>query len=118
MRPLGIHHVNITVGEMEAARTFYVDHLGMTERADRPVFEFDGAWLDLGGQQVHLVLNASLTTTTSQDHFAIAVGDIDGCIAELRSFGHRVSDAMGVNAARQAFLRDPWGNLIELQQPG
>jgi glyoxylase I family protein len=118
MRPLGIHHVNITVGEMVAARTFYVDHLGMTERTDRPDFGFDGAWLDLGGQQVHLVLNPSLTTTASQDHFAIAVDDIDACIAELRGHGYRVGDAKGVATSRQTFLRDPWGNLVELQQPG
>ncbi len=34
---------------------FYVGILGLTERADRPDFSFDGAWLDAGSQQVHLI---------------------------------------------------------------
>ena len=116
MRPLGIHHVNITVADMVAARTFYVDQLGMTERTDRPDFSFDGAWLDLGSQQVHLVVGTP--PDRNNDHFAIQVADIDAAIAELRERGLKVSDAMGVGTARQCFLRDPFGNFLELQQPG
>ena len=116
MTPLGIHHVNITVTDMVVARKFYVDELGMKERTDRPTFAFDGAWLDLGAQQVHLVVGDQ--PAKSNDHFAIQVADIDAAVHELRGYGHKVSEPMGVNVSRQCFLRDPFGNFLELQQPG
>lgn len=116
MKPLGIHHVNVTVGELESARAFYVGALGMTERTDRPNFAFEGAWLDLGGQQVHLVVGTPSAETG--DHFAIAVEDLTSAVSELREAGVKVGEPRDVGRGRQAFLRDPWGNLIELQQPG
>ena len=42
MTPLGVHHVSINVDDVEAARRFYVDILGLTERTDRPAFCFQG----------------------------------------------------------------------------
>ena len=39
-------------------------------------------------------------------------------IDELRSRGVGVSDPIPVGSARQAFVNDPDGNLIELHQPG
>ncbi len=116
MKPLGIHHVNITVGELAPALAFYVGALGMIERADRPDFAFGGAWLDVGGQQVHLVVGTPPVETG--DHFAIAVDDVLTAVGELRARGFRVSEPRPVGSGHQAFLRDPWGNLVELQQPG
>jgi glyoxylase I family protein len=116
MRPLGIHHVNITVGDMVTARRFYLDELGGIERTDRPDFGFDGAWIDVGPQQIHLIVGEPAKNTNG-DHFAIAVEDLAAAIEEMRGYGHKVSDAIPVGRAQQAFLRDPWGNRIELQQP-
>ena len=116
MTPLGIHHVNITVSELPAALAFYVDLLGMVERNDRPDFGFEGAWLNIGQQQVHLVVGTPPAQTS--DHFALAVADVNAVVTELRDAGLEVSAPRGVGKGQQAFLRDPWGNLIELQQPG
>ena len=55
MRPLAVHHVSINVDDVEAALAFYTDLLGLSLRTDRPDFGFGGAWLDAGGQQVHLI---------------------------------------------------------------
>jgi glyoxylase I family protein len=115
VKPIGIHHVNVTVGDLAAARVFYVEQLGLVERTDRPVFRFDGAWLDVGAQQVHLVVGERGENT--YDHFALQVTDIDAAVDELRTHGHEVSAPMATVTGRQAFLRDPWGNFIELQQP-
>jgi glyoxylase I family protein len=116
MEPLGIHHVNITVGELDAGLAFYVGVLGMTQRSDRPTFSVEGAWLDVGLQQVHLVVGTPAAKTS--DHFAIAVADVAATVAELRDAGIEVSTPRGVADGQQAFLRDPWGNFLELQQPG
>jgi glyoxylase I family protein len=116
MQPAGLHHVSINVRDVSAARAFYVDVLGLTERADRPDFNFDGAWLDAGSQQVHLI-QAEVPPDRGQ-HFALAVTDLDGAVAELRGRGLRVTDPVPVGTGRQSFLYDPAGNRIELQEPG
>jgi glyoxylase I family protein len=116
MRPAGLHHVSINVNDVAAARDFYTRVLGLTERTDRPGFGFGGAWLDAGGQQVHLI-EADVPPSLGQ-HFALAVTDLDAAVAELRGRGIRVTDPVPVGLGRQAFLEDPAGNRIELQQPG
>jgi len=98
MRPDGLHHVSINVSDVGAARDFYTRVLGLTERSDRPDFSFDGAWLDVGGQQVHLI-EAEVPPELGQ-HFALAV-----------------TDPVPVGPGRQAFVTDPSGNRVELQQP-
>ena len=99
MRPAGLHHVSINVSDVPAARDFYVDVLGLTERTDRPNFGFGGAWLDAGRQQIHLI-EADVPPSMGQ-HFALAV-----------------TDPVPVGTGRQSFLDDPAGNRIELQEPG
>jgi glyoxylase I family protein len=115
MRPDGLHHVSINVSDVDAARDFYTRVLGLTERADRPDFGFGGAWLDAGGQQVHLI-EADVPPPLGQ-HFALAVSDLDAVVAELRGKGLEVTDPVPVGPGRQAFVDDPCGNRVELQQP-
>jgi catechol 2,3-dioxygenase-like lactoylglutathione lyase family enzyme len=113
MTVLGIHHVNITVGDLGQALEFYLGRLGLAQRADRPDFSFGGAWIDVGAQQIHLVVDPARTIGS-----AMAVADVDALVADLRSHGHQVSEPKPTGAgSRQCFLRDPWGNLLELQQP-
>jgi catechol 2,3-dioxygenase-like lactoylglutathione lyase family enzyme len=116
MRPLAVHHVSINVVDVEAAVHFYVDQLGLAAREDRPAFPFGGAWLDAGGQQVHLI-EADPPAGAGQ-HFAVLVDDIDAAVAELRGLGLEVSDPKPVATSRQAFLHDPSGNLVELHEAG
>lgn len=116
MRPLGVHHVSINVEDVDAALEFYVGVLGLDVREDRPDFGFPGAWLDAGGQQVHLI-GAPVPPPKGQ-HFAIRVDDLHLVIAELRARGVTVSDAVPVGRSLQAFLNDPSGNQIELHQVG
>ncbi|HUZ39597.1 MAG TPA: VOC family protein [Streptosporangiaceae bacterium] len=115
MRPAGLHHVSINVSDVAAARDFYIRVLGLTERADRPDFSFDGAWLDAGGQQVHLI-EAEVPAPLGQ-HFALAVTDLDAAVTELRALGAAVTDPVPVGPGRQAFVTDPAGNRVELQEP-
>ncbi len=116
MRPDGLHHVSLNVRDVPAALDFYTRVLGLTERTDRPDFSFGGAWLDAGGQQIHLI-EADAPPRLGQ-HFALAVTDLDGAVAELRSLGVPVTDPVKVGTGRQSFLDDPAGNRVELQEPG
>ena len=115
MQPLGVHHVSINVSDVPAAIDFYTTVLGLTVRTDRPNFPFGGAWLDLGGQQVHLI-DAEVPPARGQ-HFAIHVADLDQVVTDIRSQGVEIADPKGVGTGRQTFVHDPSGNLVELHQP-
>lgn len=115
MKPLAVHHVSINVDDVDAALSFYTDVLGLQQRDDRPDFGFGGAWLNAGGQQVHLI-HAPVPANQGQ-HFALAVDDLGAVVDELRGRGLTVSDPVKVGAGLQAFINDPDGNTVELQQP-
>ena len=116
MRAAGVHHVSVNVSDVDTAKAFYVDVLGLTERTDRPDFGFGGAWLDVGDQQIHLI--EGQVPDAKGQHLALAVEDLDAVVAELRERGVKVSRAVTVGTGRQSFLHDPCGNMIELNQPG
>jgi catechol 2,3-dioxygenase-like lactoylglutathione lyase family enzyme len=114
VKPDAVHHVSINVRDVPAAEQFYTERLGLVRRRDRPDFGFAGAWLDAGGQQVHLI-EGEPPAAVGQ-HFALQVADLDAAISDLRDAGVEVSDGIAVGTGRQAFLSDPSGNGIELHQ--
>ncbi|HVA75409.1 MAG TPA: VOC family protein [Acidimicrobiales bacterium] len=116
MQPLGVHHVSINVEDVDKALMFYTEVLGLTVRDDRPDFGFPGAWLDAGGQQVHLI--GAPAPPAKGQHFAVRVDDLPAVVEELRGRGVQISDAMAVGRSLQAFLSDPSGNQVELHQIG
>jgi catechol 2,3-dioxygenase-like lactoylglutathione lyase family enzyme len=116
MKPSGIHHVAICVEDAEAAKTFYCDVLGFTPVSTRPAEFGPGSWLDAGGQQVHLMEVAD--AVRNPGHFALRVDDLDAAVADISATGTRVDKiAHMAGAGQQAFLHDPSGNVIELNQP-
>lgn len=115
MQALGVHHVAVVVDDLDAALEFY-GKLGARE-LDRPDFGFPGAWLQLGAQQVHLGVSTDPVPNLFQ-HFALQVADLDACVADLQANGVKVDTIPHMpGAGRQAFLHDPSGNMIELNQP-
>ena len=113
--PTGLHHVSINVPDVPAGIAFYSDLLGLEQDHRRPAFGFGGAWLDAGDQQVHLIEGA--TPPNMGQHFALLYEDLDAVIDALRARGLEVGDPMPSGPDhRQAFVTDPWGNVIELHQ--
>lgn len=116
MHPLGIHHVAVNVTDAPRSIAFYTEVLGGRLRDDRPDFGIPGAWIDLGAQQVHLI-ELPLPTEAGQ-HFAVLVDDLGSAVAELRSRGLEIDDAVQVGPDLQTFVSDPDGNVVELHQVG
>jgi catechol 2,3-dioxygenase-like lactoylglutathione lyase family enzyme len=116
VQALAVHHVSINVDDVDAALAFYVDALGFTVRTDRPDFGFAGAWLDVGGQQVHLI--AGDVPERLGQHYAVQVADLDAAVAALRARDIRISDPSEVGTGLQSFTRDPSGNMVELHEAG
>jgi catechol 2,3-dioxygenase-like lactoylglutathione lyase family enzyme len=115
MKPSGIHHVAICVRDEDEALAFYRDALGCAV-LPRPDFGFGGYWLDAGGQQVHLMHSEQVPA--GGQHFAIRVDDLDAAVADLRARGVAVDTIPHLaGAGHQAFLHDPSGNMVELNQP-
>ena len=116
MNVAGLHHIAINVTDLDEATAFYAGQLGF-EVLDRPDFDFPGAWLQAGAHQIHLMVTDGATFDRRQ-HFALQVDDLDAAVAAVRKAGVKVTDPIPVpGAGRQAFLRDPSGNRIELNQP-
>ena len=114
MRSLGIHHVNIGVSDLEQARSFYGDVMGFRE-ISRPDFPGSpGAWLQIDdSHQLHLSAIEGHVPPERQ-HFAVVVADLDAAIHEIEDRNVAVSRS---DSGRQAVLRDPSGNLIEIRAP-
>jgi glyoxylase I family protein len=112
-----VHHVALDVDDLDAALRFYVDGMGFTELR-RPDFGFPGAWLDMGSHQLHLVEVTGPLPANGGRHFALRVEDLDDAVTSLRAKDIKVDPIPAIpGAGRQAFLVDPSGNLIELNQP-
>lgn len=112
---VGVQHVSVNVDDLDVALTFYVEALGLTP-AERPDLGFPGAWLQgPNGVQVHLLEREG--GGSDANHFALEVRDLDAAVASLRGRGLDVNDPFDVGAGRQVFLRDPSGNVVELNQP-
>ncbi len=113
-----VQHAALDVDDLAAAIAFYTESLGFSV-APRPESLGDnGVWLSVpGGAQVHLVETPSFEPPATGQHIAFEVSDVDSCVADLRAAGADVTDSFDVGAGRQAFVRDPAGNLLELNQP-
>lgn len=114
----GFNHFNIMTGDLDRARRFYRDVLGMTD-GTRPPFGRPGAWMYIGEQAVlHISTGRAAKTKQSDafDHIAFTAHDVEGTCAHLRKHGivfeeYPVPDRRLV----QIFFRDPDGVEIELQ---
>ncbi len=110
-----VHHISINVADTEKARAFYVDTLKF-KQIDRPEMGFNGAWLQIGDQQLHLLEVADHDAPQGQ-HFAFGVSDIHAQRDYLVSKGVTISEPKELGGVcLQCFFKDPSGNLLELNQ--
>ena len=116
-----LHHVAVCVTDMQRARRFYGEVLGLTEIA-RPDFPFDGAWYDIGGRQIHLIVHPPTLTmrrTSRIDardgHLALRVSDYGRTVEQLRAAGVELLERPdNPTPWAQIYVTDPDGNIIEL----
>ena len=106
----------VTVTDTDEALRFYVGVLGLRQRTDRPDFGIGGAWLDVGGQQLHLIQGTP--PESKGQHVALWFADLDAVVGELRDKGFEVRDPSVVGSDRATFVTDPSGNAVELHEVG
>jgi catechol 2,3-dioxygenase-like lactoylglutathione lyase family enzyme len=118
---LRINHVSINALDLEESVDFYVDLLG-AEPIATPNFGLPVQWLALGRTQLHLFERD--LKPTSHHHLGITVDDLEPVyrVAERReafddvAFHNRLVELPG--DVVQLYLRDPAGNLVEIDSPG
>jgi catechol 2,3-dioxygenase-like lactoylglutathione lyase family enzyme len=116
-----INHVSINALDLEESVDFYVDLLGADPIAT-PNFGIPVQWLALGRTQLHLFEKD--LQPTSHHHLAITVDDLEPVYraAERRdafdreAFGNHLVELPG--DVVQLYVRDPAGNLVEIDQDG
>ncbi len=116
---VGLNHVSVVARDLDESIRFYVDVLGL-EPVATPDFGFPVQWLQAGDLQVHLFERPDQPPTHA--HFAFEVDDIVAVYERSRSlgildttFGYAMAELPGGEA--QLYVRDPSGNLIELDHP-
>jgi len=122
-RFLGIQHASLVVADVSRSLAFYVDVLGMQIDDTRPPLPFNGAWLKVGGQQIHLleVPNpdpvAGRPAHAGRDrHTALLVSGMEELAGRLERAGVAFTRSRSGRAA--LFCRDPDGNAVELIEAG
>jgi catechol 2,3-dioxygenase-like lactoylglutathione lyase family enzyme len=111
----GIHHVSINVRDVEEARIFYVDKLGL-EILVRPDLGFDGYWLKAGEQEIHLI-GIDSGKPVKEQHFALYVDNVDETISSLNELEIKVSKPnVTPGICRAVFVRNPSENMIEFNE--
>lgn len=116
-----INHVSVNAKDLAASVGFYVDVLG-AQPVPTPDFGLPVQWLALGESQLHLF--EAPVDPLSHHHFAVTVEHLEPVYrrAEARgafdhtAFGNHLVELPGDLA--QTYLRDPAGNLVELDTPG
>lgn len=113
-----MHHVSLLVTDLEAARHFYHEVLGLAVDTSRPQMDFSGLWLQVGEQQIHLLsLGQTMRGTGAAHpgrdaHFAMRVADLGPVKQRLQRAG--IEYTLSRSGRRALFCRDPDGNGIEL----
>lgn len=121
MAASGVNHVSLCAHDLEASVRFYEDLFGM-RRIPTPDFGFPVQWLRLGGQQLHLFERGDEAAPTYA-HIAVNVSDFAEVyrramamgIQDGTAFRHHVYELP--DGAVQFYVRDPAGNLVEVDWP-
>jgi catechol 2,3-dioxygenase-like lactoylglutathione lyase family enzyme len=109
-----IAHVNLSVDDVERARRFYGELLGLAP-APRPADAGRaGCWFRLGDVELHLSLEAGADNAGSCRHVAFEAVDLDALRARLEAADVPVEEARPIAGVRRFFVRDPAGNRLEL----
>jgi catechol 2,3-dioxygenase-like lactoylglutathione lyase family enzyme len=114
-----LSHVNITMpkGQEAEARLFYGGYLGLRELPQPAAFRNrGGVWFEAGGLHLHLSVAEAPPRRERHDHFGLGCGDLEGLKARLCAAGVEIEDGPP-SLCRRFFIRDPFGNRIEIHQP-
>ena len=120
MRTNGFTHVSVHAHDLDESVRFYTDLFGM-EEIPAPGFPFPVRWLRVGNLQLHLF--QSEYPAPQGHHFGIEVDDFEATYKKVRELGVQEESGYFSNVfelpdgAAQLYVRDPSGNMVEINWP-
>ncbi|MGI8845785.1 MAG: VOC family protein [Thermoleophilaceae bacterium] len=102
-RLVGINHIALEVGDLDAALDFYGRVFAFELRGRAPGMAF----LDMGDQFIAIAEGRSQRSDDGR-HFGLVVDDLDAARRSLEGAGAEILSARGLD-----FL-DPWGNRVQV----
>jgi catechol 2,3-dioxygenase-like lactoylglutathione lyase family enzyme len=120
MTATGLNHVSVVAQELATSIRFYAELFG-ARPVPTPEFGYPVQWLAVGDAQLHLFERPDRAPT--YHHFALTVNDFEAVYARGRELGAFDADAFGHHLyelpgdVAQLYLRDPAGNLVEVDAP-
>ena len=121
MRTSGINHVSIHADDLDESVRFYVE-LFEAELLDTPNFGLEVQWLGLGDTQLHVFVRDA--KPQSHHHFGLTVEDLEPVYRKAEELGALDRDSHANHIIElpgdvaQTYVRDPAGNLMEIDTPG
>jgi catechol 2,3-dioxygenase-like lactoylglutathione lyase family enzyme len=118
---LRINHVSVNALDLRRSTDFYVELLG-AEPVATPNFGIPVQWLAVGRTQLHLFERD--LQPTSHHHFAVTVDAVGPVYRAAERWNAFDDDAFGNRLVElpgdvvQLYVRDPAGNLVEIDQHG
>ena len=121
MTATSFNHVSIHADNLDESAAFYEQLFGM-RRIATPTFAFPVVWLRLGTQQLHLFVRPDVQAPRFH-HLGLNVDDFEAVYWRARE--QRLHDDSAFfsrmyelpDGAVQMYLRDPAGNLVEIDWP-
>jgi YD repeat-containing protein len=120
VRATGINHVSVSANDIEESARFYTEVFGL-EEIPTPNFAFPVRWMRLGDLQLHLFERD--TEAPTFHHIGINVDDFEAAYKKAAELGIHDADAFFSDiyelpdGSVQMYVRDPAGNLIEIDWP-
>ncbi len=117
MKPLRIHHVNLTVAASEelTAREFYLGFLGLAEIPKPDSLKANGGfWATLGAVELHVSLQDGIDRAVARSHVAFEVEDLEAWRAAILEQGLAPLASNPIPGMSRFEFRDPFGNRLEL----
>jgi catechol 2,3-dioxygenase-like lactoylglutathione lyase family enzyme len=122
VRATGLNHVSVHATDLAASVRFYEEVLGM-QRIPTPRFAFPVQWLRLGDLQFHVFLREGDVPAPVFHHIGINVDDFERAYQTALELGIHDAEAFFSHVYElpdgsvQMYIRDPAGNLLELDWP-
>jgi lactoylglutathione lyase len=120
MKATGFTHTSVHARDLDESIRFYQELFGM-EEIPTPDFPFPVRWLRLGDLQLHLFQSEGLAP--KGHHFGVDVDDFEATYEKAGEMDVREKEGYFSylyeipDGAVQMYLRDPAGNMVEVNWP-
>ena len=129
IKPGRFSHVAVRASDVDKSKDFYEKVIGL-KKIERPKINIPGEWYGVGESALHIIGGDRRLARDGIDptgpHMAIQVEDLEETKRTLNEMGIQFLDAASMMASlppevqrmtgRQVWVKDPDGNVIELQQ--